>query len=127
MKRRRPDNTPILAADKEEFGHVPKEPPDTSRLGDALQLFSTIREINKARMDTEHDLKLVLFSAGDLTSEQMSRVWFRRLGMPSLKTLQKATKENKVKGLSVSSRLQTDDDPTVVRARFKQRPYKGGE
>ena len=69
----------------------------------------------------------VLFSVGDLTSEQKSRVWYRRMGMPSLKTLQRATKSGRVKGLQVSSRLAVDDDPTVIEARFKAATYKSRE
>lgn len=66
----------------------------------------------------------VYFSVGDLTSEQRSRVWYRRMGMPSLKALQRASKEKSVIGLQVSSRLAVDDDPTVVEARFKSATYK---
>ena len=98
-------------------------------------MFAAIRQVNARRMKSNTnclslittECNTVLFSAGDLSSEQLSRVWFRRLGMPNLKDLQKATKDNTMKGLHVSSRLQTDDDPTVIQARFKRKPFKGGE
>ena len=77
--------------------------------------------------ETKEVWKQVFFSIGDLTAEQRSRVWYRRLGMPSLKMLQKATKEGTMKGLQVTSRLAIDDDPTVIQARFKAAAYKGGE
>ena len=73
------------------------------------------------------ELRPVWFSIGDLNSEQRSRVWYRRMGMPSLKTLQRATKEGTMKGLQVSSRLAVDDDPVAVQANFKSAKYKGGE
>ena len=37
--------------------------------------------------ETKEVWKQVFFSIGDLTAEQRSRVWYRRLGMPSLKML----------------------------------------
>ena len=68
----------------------------------------------------------VLFSIGDLNAEQRSRLHYRRLGCPNLKDLQKASKEGTCKGLRVSSRLAIDDDPCVIKGRFKCSPYRAG-
>ena len=70
--------------------------------------------------------EMVLFSIGDLNTEQRSRLHYRRLGCPNLKDLQKASKEKTCKGLKVSSRLAVDDDPCVIQGRFKSAPFRSG-
>ena len=62
--------------DGEDFGEEQRK---------ALQIMEFQRSRDSNRIErmtdsetTEHELNLVLFSVGDLSSEQLSRVWFRR-------------------------------------------------